>query len=111
MSEAENRGVSRREFLRAAGTLGVSGALLGAYAGRARGHDGEHHVDNVAQAESEHMSSHGGNSTVGNVDTSRFDPTEFLRSFNWGESGGKEAGSSGSTSSWPRTPRSRWRRG
>jgi manganese oxidase len=29
--------------------------------------------------------SHGGNSTVGSVDTSRFDPTEFLRNFYWGE--------------------------
>src|SRR5215210_5807936 len=85
MSEAENWGISRRDFLRAAGTLGVSGGLLGAYAGRARGQDG-HHGEEVAQAATgEHMSSHGGNSTVGSVDTSRFDPTEFLRSFDWGE--------------------------
>src|SRR5215210_5442551 len=86
MSEAENWGISRRDFLRAAGTLGVSGALLGAYAGRARGQDEGHHGEEVAQAATdEHMNSHGGNSTVGSVDTSRFDPAEFLRSFYRGE--------------------------
>ena len=85
MSGIEKWGLSRRDFLRTAGTLGISGALLGAYAGRARGHDGEHSVDNIAQTATEHTSSHGGNSTVGDVDTSRFDPTRFLRDFYWGE--------------------------
>jgi manganese oxidase len=85
MSGIEKWGLSRRDFLRTVGTLGISGALLGAYAGRARGHDGEHHVDNIAQTATEHTSSHGGNSTVGDVDTSRFDPTRFLRDFYWGE--------------------------
>src|SRR3712207_6741582 len=37
----EPRGISRREFLRAAGTLGVSGGLLGAHMGQARGQDGD----------------------------------------------------------------------
>ena len=91
MNEAENWGISRRDFLRAAGTLGVSGALLGAYAGQASGHDGEHHAGNLARAESEHMSSHGGNGVVGSVDTKRFNPTVFLRHFYWGEEH-KEAG-------------------
>jgi manganese oxidase len=91
MDEAENWGISRRDFLRAAGTLGVSGALLGAYAGQASGHDDEQHASNLARAESEHMSSHGGNGVVGSVDTRRFNPTEFLRHFYWGEEH-KEAG-------------------
>ena len=81
MSEGENPGISRREFLRAAGTLGISGGLLGAYAGRALGHNGEDHGSEVAPAETEHLNSHAGNSTVGNVDTSRFDPSAFLRDF------------------------------
>jgi len=91
MNEAENWGISRRDFLRAAGTLGVSGALLGAYAEQASGHDGEKHAGNLARAESEHMSSHGGNGVVGSVDTKRFNPTVFLRHFYWGEEH-KEAG-------------------
>ena len=37
MSELEKPGISRRDFLRAAGTLGISGGLLGAYAGQAHG--------------------------------------------------------------------------
>jgi FtsP/CotA-like multicopper oxidase with cupredoxin domain len=85
MSEVEKRGISRRDFLRAAGTLGVSGAFLGAYAGRADGHDGEHRGGEVARAATEHAASHGGNSTVGSTDTSRFDPSRFLRDFHWGE--------------------------
>ena len=85
MSEGENPGISRRDFLRAAGTLGISGGVLGAYAGRARGHDGEDHASGVAHSEDEHMAAHGGNSVVGEVDTSRFDPSEFLRDFYWGE--------------------------
>ena len=90
MSESEKAGISRRDFLRAAGTLGVSGGLLGAYAGRALGHDGEDHGGEiaqaeVAQAEAGHMGSHSSNSTVGDVDTSRFDPGEFLRDFYRGE--------------------------
>jgi manganese oxidase len=85
MSEIENGGISRRDFLRAAGTLGISGGLLGAYAGQVRGQDEGHHGADVGRAETGHMSSHGGNGTVGDVDLSRFDPTEFLRSFNWGE--------------------------
>src|SRR5918997_5773886 len=84
MSEVEKPGISRRDFLRAAGTLGISGGLLGAYASRAHGHNGEHHGADAARTATEH-GSHGGNSTVGSVDTSRFDPTGFLRNFYWGE--------------------------
>jgi FtsP/CotA-like multicopper oxidase with cupredoxin domain len=83
MGEIQKPGLSRRDFLRAAGTLGVSGGILGAYAGRARGHDGQDHGSGVAGA-MEH-GSHGGNSTVGSVDTSRFDPGKFLRDFYWGD--------------------------
>jgi hypothetical protein len=85
MKEVERRSISRRDFLRAVGTFGVSGGLMGAYAGRARGHDGEHHGSEVAQAATEHEASHGGNSAVGSVDTSRFDPSRFLRDFYWGD--------------------------
>jgi FtsP/CotA-like multicopper oxidase with cupredoxin domain len=85
MSEAENWSISRKDFLRAAGTLGISGGLLGAYASKARGHNGEDHGANVAQVEIEHINSHSVNSTVGNVDTSRFDPSKFLRDFYWGD--------------------------
>ena len=84
MGEMEKPGLSRRDFLRAAGTLGISGGLLGAYAGRARGHDGGDHGPEVALPATEH-GSHGGNSTVGDVDTTRFDPSAFLRDFYWGE--------------------------
>ena len=86
MSEIEKGSISRRDFLRAAGTLGISGGLLGAYAGQALGHNGEDHGSHgAAEAETEHMSSHGGNSTVGNVDISRFDPSEFVRDFYRGD--------------------------
>ena len=82
MSEVKKRGVSRRDFLRAAGTLGVSGTLLGAHVSGAQG-QGDHSGD-VSSAGAEH-SSHGGNETAGSVDTSRFDPSKFLRNFYWGE--------------------------
>ena len=87
MSDADRWGISRRDFLRAAGTLGVSGVLLGAYSAQARGHNrGDPGAGDVVRAATtEHGSSHGGNSTVGSVDTSRFDPTAFLRDFYWGE--------------------------
>jgi manganese oxidase len=86
MEEFEREGISRRDFLRAAGTIGISGGLLGAYAGRARGHNGEQHRGHESgRAATEHMSSHSGNSTVGSVDTSRFDPSKFLRDFYWGD--------------------------
>jgi FtsP/CotA-like multicopper oxidase with cupredoxin domain len=55
MSEVDERVISRRDFLRAAGTLGVSGTLLGAYAGGASGHDGEgHNGGEVARAATGH---------------------------------------------------------
>lgn len=87
-------GVSRRDFLRAAGVagaLGVSGSLLGARA--ALGHDGEDHGSDHGGSHGERhgtadtggMSVHGGNGAVGEVDLSRFDPSKFLREFYWGE--------------------------
>ena len=104
------RGLSRRDFLRGAGvagalgisggalglraagvtgSLGAAGVALGAHAGLAAGqennaggkvagdaaeHDAGAHEGDVGQ--------HGGK---GDVDLSRFDPTEFLRDFYWGE--------------------------
>ncbi len=82
MGEVKEHGISRRNFLRAAGTLGVSGALLGAHVSGARGQ--EEREGDVSSAGAEH-SSHGGNETTGSVDTSRFDPSKFLRDFYWGE--------------------------
>jgi FtsP/CotA-like multicopper oxidase with cupredoxin domain len=82
MEEVERRGISRRDFLWGAGTLGVSGTLLGAYAGGAGAHE---HGGEIARAASEHGAFHGGNSTVGSVDTANFDPSGFLRDFYWGE--------------------------
>jgi manganese oxidase len=79
---ASQTGISRRNFLRAAGALGVSGALLGAHVSRAQGQ--EEQEGDVSSAGAEH-SSHGGNETTGSVDTSQFDPSEFLRDFYWGE--------------------------
>ena len=75
------RGVSRREFLRAAGVagaLGVSGGLLGARV--ARGQGGGH-----GGIRGEASGGHGGNRVVGDVDRSRFDPSKFLREFYWGD--------------------------
>jgi manganese oxidase len=83
VSEVGGRSFSRRNFLRAAGTLGISGALLGASVSGARGQE-ETRGGEVSSAGTEH-SSHGGNETTGSVDTSRFDPTTFLRDFYWGE--------------------------
>src|SRR5829696_1075796 len=79
--------LSRRDFLRASGAVGavgISGGVLGAYAADARGQDegvgsGGHGGD-VGSAPT-----HMGNTLVGDVDLSRFDPTEFLRDFYWGE--------------------------
>ncbi|MCA1718549.1 MAG: multicopper oxidase domain-containing protein [Actinobacteria bacterium] len=83
MGGAKERGVSRRDFLRAAGTLGVSGALLGAHVNRVqsqeKGQGGDGSQEGTAH------SSHGGNETTGNVDTSGFDPSKFLRDFYRGE--------------------------
>jgi manganese oxidase len=83
-------GVSRRDFLWAAGVagaLGVSGSLLGVRA--ALGHDGEQHGASHrashGAADSGGMAAHGGNGTVGDVDLSKFDPSKFLRQFYWGE--------------------------
>ncbi len=86
-----SEGLSRKDFLRAAGVtgaLGVSGALLGAHAGRAAGQDDV--GGKVAGDAAEHdagghegmVGQHGG---TGDVDLSRFDPSEFLRDFYWGE--------------------------
>ncbi len=84
------RSLSRRDFLRAAGVtgaLGVSGGLLGAQAARGQSQDsgmgGMNHGS--AKASEDMMHLHMGNQTVGDVDLSRFDPTAFLRSFDYGE--------------------------
>src|SRR5829696_2521261 len=84
--DGSESGVSRRDFLRAAGVagaLGVSGSLLGARA--ALGHNGEEHGASHGAADSGGMAAHGGNGTVGDVDLSKFDPSKFLRQFYWGE--------------------------
>src|ERR671916_3387136 len=89
MRETEPR-VSRRDFLRAAGVagaVGVSGGLLGAHAKEALGQDHGGHAaggDAAGGRTTEMDMSHGGNGTAGDVDLSRFDPTEFLRDFDYG---------------------------
>jgi manganese oxidase len=83
VSEVEERSFSRRNFLRAGGILGISGALLGVPVSGVRAQE-ENRGGDVSSAGAEH-SSHGGNETTGSVDTSRFDPTGFLRDFYWGE--------------------------
>jgi manganese oxidase len=82
MRDVQRHGLSRRAFLQVAGTLGLSGALLEAHASAAQGR--EEQGGDVSSARAEH-SSHGGNETTGGVDTSRFDPSAFLRDFYWGE--------------------------
>jgi FtsP/CotA-like multicopper oxidase with cupredoxin domain len=94
---SETRGISRRDFLRAAGvvgTLGASGGILGAHASQAFGREGERHGGGAAAQDGEphgggvdasEAAAHGGNAAVGDVDLSRFDPTKFLRDFYWGE--------------------------
>jgi FtsP/CotA-like multicopper oxidase with cupredoxin domain len=82
--------VSRRDFLRAAGVagaLGVSGSLLGARAALGQGGEGHgaNHGASHGAADSGGMVAHAGNGTVGDVDLSRFDPSNFLRHFYWGE--------------------------
>jgi manganese oxidase len=83
--DGSGSGVSRRDFLRAAGVagaLGVSGSLLGVRA--ALGH-GEVHGASHGAADSGGMAAHGGNGAVGEVDLSKFDPSKFSRQFYWGE--------------------------
>ncbi len=103
------RGISRGDFLRGAGvagalgisggalglraagvtgSLGAAGLALGAHAGLAAGQ--ENSGGKVAGDAAEHdagahegdVGQHGGK---GDVDLSRFDPSEFLRDFYWGE--------------------------
>ncbi len=80
---AVGSGVSRRDFLRAAGAVGAVGAsagVLGAHASRSLAQGGQH-----AGNDGNTAAAHGGNGTVGDVDLSRFDPTKFLRDFDYGE--------------------------
>src|SRR5215207_6901391 len=80
--------LSRRDFLRASGAvgaLGVSGGVLGAYAADARGQDGGVGSGGHGGGEVGSGPTHMGNTVVGDVDLSRFDPTEFLRDFYWGD--------------------------
>ena len=58
MGRAKEHVISRRNFLRAAGTLGVSGALLGAHVSRVQGHE-EGQGGDVSPEGAMH-SSHGG---------------------------------------------------
>lgn len=94
-------GLSRRDFLRAAGitgALGVSGSLLGARVAQAHGrsHGGGQDAGGGGQTGMQQMPDspvasdamqelHMGNGARGDVDLSRFDPTEFLRTFDYGE--------------------------
>jgi hypothetical protein len=57
MGEVKEYGTSRRKLLRAAGTLGVSGALLGAYVSGARGQEEREEEASSAGIE---YGSHGG---------------------------------------------------
>jgi manganese oxidase len=80
--------LSRRDFLRtsgAVGAVGISGGVLGAYAADARGQDGGVGSGGHGGGEGGSTPPHMGNTVVGDVDLSRFDPTEFLRSFYWGD--------------------------
>ena len=91
-------GLSRRDFLRTAGVVGavgVSSGALGAHVNRAVGQEGGHggHAGHgghgghggAAMGHGGAAGMHGGNGTVGDVDLSRFDPTRFLRHFDYGE--------------------------
>src|SRR5215208_5934574 len=69
--------VSRRDFLRAAGVAGALGQ-------GGEGHGANHGASHGA-ADPGGMVAHAGNGTVGDVDLSRFDPSNFLRHFYWGE--------------------------
>jgi FtsP/CotA-like multicopper oxidase with cupredoxin domain len=83
VTSEDGSGVSRRDFLRAAGVmgaLGVSGGIVGARAAQGQGHRAKGH-GSVQRAEA----AHGGLGTKGDVDISRFDPMKFLRNFYWGE--------------------------
>ncbi len=103
-------GVSRRDFLKTAGVagalgvsggalglraaggvgaLGIAGGALGAHVGTAHGQE-----DNATAPEGEtggeidaagHEGDVGGHGGKGDVDLSRFDPSDFLRDFYWGE--------------------------
>jgi FtsP/CotA-like multicopper oxidase with cupredoxin domain len=76
--------LSRRDFLRAAGVvgaIGVSGGALGAHAARSSEQETHHGSGGIGSSHGVH----GGNRVVGDVDLSRFDPTEFLRDFYRGE--------------------------
>ncbi len=59
------------------GAIGVSGGALGAHAARSAGQESHHGSGGVGSSHGVH----GGNGVVGDVDLSRFDPTEFLRNF------------------------------
>jgi len=83
MSGPVKRGISRGNFLKAAGVagaVGLSGGLLGVHAARGSVHTGLGGPEGGGTA-----GSHGGNGTVGDVGLSRFDPTAFLRDFYRGE--------------------------
>lgn len=74
------RGVSRRGFL--AGSLGAAGAATGGLFARAAGARAGHRTP--AGDLGVHLT-HFGNVAVGEVDTSRFDPTAYLEEFDYGK--------------------------
>jgi FtsP/CotA-like multicopper oxidase with cupredoxin domain len=76
--------VSRRNFLKLGtlGTLGVAGVAAITQQPRAAAQDATPTPDTYA--EDFHATAHGGNLTVGDIDTSRFDPMTYLTTFNYG---------------------------
>lgn len=84
MKVIRERGITRGDFIKAAGALGLSGGILGTHASRVLGHEGEDHGSGSSPA-GHGGAAHGGNGTVGDADLSRFDPTKFLRDFDYGE--------------------------
>lgn len=74
--------ISRRKLL-AAGSLGAVGAVAGGLLSGRAGAGGNPHRHQLAQ-EFEGAHFHLGNVAVGEVDTSRFDPTRYLKDFDYG---------------------------
>ncbi len=92
MSRRVSQKVSRQDFLKAAGVtgaMGVSGVLLGAGAaqGQGQGQGRDYQGKDSGMEGMDHGGGgvHFGFGAKGDVDLSRFDPTEFLRTFDYGE--------------------------
>jgi FtsP/CotA-like multicopper oxidase with cupredoxin domain len=76
--------MSRRRLL-AAGSVGAAGAVTSAIARKAAGVQGNPHKSHLAAALEEAHDRHSGNISVGEVDTSTFNPASFLTAFDWGK--------------------------